>query len=199
MSSTRPAVYQITDFVRALAKERGLALGNLAVDDSGTQSVASVLEVEAGTAPVRCNFAAKASANPHPQPGVPVRPRFKNLVTEMWYRVAALGREGRLRRFPESAARQFCSRRFRRGIVPLALETKDDYAGRNAGRSPDEADALALCVLAAERTRVPERPSTGIRGWDDVIGQLSSPRSPVGGAYDDNVVDGERFAVYAAQ
>lgn len=149
-SNQRPPVYQISDRIKDICLREGLSLANLAVDDSGVQSVASVLSEELGGQPIRCNFASRATemmASEAPQSVA--KPRYKDLVTQMWYTVARMGREGRLRNFPEVAAQQFCSRRFRRGRVPLALESKEMYALRKAGHSPDEADALALCVHAA--------------------------------------------------
>lgn len=161
-SSERPAVYQIADFMAVVMRERGLLMRNLAVDDSGTQSAGAVLEMELGEQPILCNFAASATPVPASSGSRKTAPaRFRNLVTEIWYRVAALGRQGRLRQLPEVAAKQFCARRFRRGVTPLALESKKEYAKRNGGRSPDEADALALCVYAAERIRPVEDPKPG--------------------------------------
>lgn len=150
-SSTRPATYQVTDATRNLLHQYGIPVSNLAVDDSGTQSVADVIEVELGARPIRCNFASKASDNPIGSSGILAKSRFRNQVTEIWFLLAALGREGRLRGMCDKVAEQFCSRRFLRDRVPLALESKADYKKRRSGsRSPDEGDAAALACLAAK-------------------------------------------------
>lgn len=189
MSSQRPAVYQISDHVRTVARETGLLISNLAVDDSGTQSVASVISQELGAQPIRCNFASKAT-----EMLADGRPRFRDLVTQMWYQVARLGREGRLRAFPQEAAQQFCSRRFRRGKVPLALETKQEFARRKSGGSPDEADALALCCFSAERLRpcADTRPGS----FTSLLAGLRHGK-PLGMGYSENSVDADRYKWYA--
>lgn len=189
MSSPRPAVYQISDHVRTIARETGLLVSNLAVDDSGTQSVASVISQELGAQPIRCNFASRATEMLSDG-----RPRFRDLVTQMWYQVARLGREGRLRAFPQEAARQFCSRHFRRGKVPLALETKQEFARRKSGGSPDEADALALCCFSAERLR--PRADTRPGSLTSLLAGLRHGK-PLDMGYSENSVDVERFMVYA--
>lgn len=149
-SSERPGAYQAADGVLRLCAEYNIPLENVAVDDSGTQSVCDILVVESGHQPIRCNFTAKATAEPR-VPGKPApEPRYRNLVTEMWYQTARLVREGQVRELPEAAAEQLCSRRYIRDLRPLALESKKDYKSRRTGRrSPDEADALVLCCRAA--------------------------------------------------
>ena len=189
MSSQRPAVYQISDRVRTIARETGLLISNLAVDDSGTQSVASVISQELGAQPIRCNFASKAT-----EMLADGRPRFRDLVTQMWYQVARLGREGRLRAFPQEAAQQFCSRHFRRGKVPLALETKQEFAKRKSGGSPDEADALALCCFSAERLR--PRADTRPGSFTSLFAGLRHGK-PLDMGYSENSVDADRYKWYA--
>jgi hypothetical protein len=106
------------------------------------------MEVEMLGKPIRCNFGARASDEVS-ETGQKATDRYSNLVTEMWARVARLGRNGQLRGMNAIAASQFCGRRFKRGTTPLALESKKDYKARNQGKSPDEGDALVLACHAA--------------------------------------------------
>lgn len=149
-SSNRPAIYQVVEGTRDLLVQKGIPLENVGIDDSGTQSVADVYEVELGVVPVRCSFASKASEE-FSETGEALQKKFANLVTEMWADVAKLGRNGQLRGLNNKAALQFCSRFYKKGIKPLALESKKDYKKRLSGQnSPDEGDALSICARVAK-------------------------------------------------
>jgi hypothetical protein len=194
-SSGRPAAYQVSDQTRALAAQYNLPIDNIDVDDSGTQSVADIIEVESGKRPMRRNFGAKPTDAPT-KPGDP-RCRYANLVTEIWHRVAGLVRENQVRGFPKKAASQFCSRRYRKDRIPLALESKAEYKKRWSGqRSPDEGDALALCVMAAVRVAglAPWKlgPPPTMRSW--MSRAVGGVRKLTAGYADD---DGRRFKNYA--
>ena len=95
---------------------------------------------------------------------------------------------------PQEAAQQFCSRRFRRGKVPLALETKQEFAKRKSGGSPDEADALALCCFSAERLR--PRADTRPGSFSALFAGLRHGK-PLEMGYSENSVDADRYKVYA--
>ena len=154
-SAPRPGAYQAVDGALRILHANNVPVSNTAVDDSGTQSCCDIMKVESGVEPIRCNFAAKAT--PPPAGAVDAdgrlqQPRFSNMVTEIWHTTAAFVRENQVRNMPAKAAEQFCSRRYRKDITPLALERKAEYKKRHAGqKSPDEGDALSLCVLAATR------------------------------------------------
>jgi hypothetical protein len=149
-SSGVPASYQIVNEARAVLTMHGVPLKNVAIDDSGTQSIADVYQHETGVVPIRCNFAAKATEEISPT-GQPAQARYKNLVTEMWSFVADLGRNDQIRGLDPVAGQQFCSRMYKKGIIPLALESKGDFKKRLTGRSsPDESDAVALACRAAK-------------------------------------------------
>lgn len=195
-SAARPAAYQVSDQVRSIAAATNLPIANLDIDDSGTQSVADVVEVESGHRPMRRNFGARPTDAPT-SAGDP-KSRYANLVTEIWHRVAALVRENQVRAFPKKAAAQFCSRRYRKDHTPLALESKANYKKRWSGqRSPDEADALALCVMAAVRVaslapwKAAAVTSTGVTS---TVGQAMGRVLSQGYEPDDCV----RFKVYMA-
>lgn len=189
-SSQRPATYQVVDRTRSILAEHGIPVGNLACDDSGTQSVCDVLAVETGVQPIRCNFSSRPTEPPDGS-----KPRYRNLVTEIWHLVASLVRDNQIRGMPSVVAEQLCSRRYQRGITPLSLESKDDYRKRRQGqRSPDEADAYALACFAAVRVGA-VRP-----GYFPSVTVGGGPASVFGGrrlsgGYENPVDDG-RFRSY---
>lgn len=202
-ASARPAAYQVVDGTLELCRRFGVPIAHLAVDDSGTQSVADIVAVESGVQPLRCDFGASASDLPLSSTNLtPAKDRFGNRVTEIWLLLAELGRCGQLRGLPAKAAQQFCTRRFKPSGKLRALESKKEFKKRLAGqRSPDEGDAAALCVLAA-RLRAGLRP--GFNALDSLqtsgavfprLGGLQLfTRSSLRSSY--NSVDDSRFSVY---
>jgi hypothetical protein len=152
-SSSRPVTYQIVDAVRTELLARNVPIGNLACDDSGTQSVADVLTKELGVAVFRCNFAEKASDKPITTlSGDPASMRCKNMVTEAWMILAEFVRHGQVRGLSVDDVRQLTQRLFRRGeaaATARALETKREFKKRTGMASPDEADAASMIALLA--------------------------------------------------
>ena len=146
----RPAAYQVVDAARKQNMLHGVAPSDVGVDDSGTQSVAAIMQVEGGVRPVPLNFSSRAMGLvPGDHPTKAGQARFANLVTEIWMLVAELGRQGRVRGFRGNIQSQFCARRFRKGFTPLALETKAEYRKHSGGASPDEGDAGAIALATA--------------------------------------------------
>jgi len=151
-SSPRPVAYQIADQVRALCKQLGISAPCLACDDSGTQSVADVLQVVLGAPVIRVNFCSRPSDDPRfPGSEETMRDHVADAVTEIWVRVADFVRAGQVRCFPAAAAGQFTTRALigRKGVK--RLESKEEYGKRTGEGSPDDGDALALMVWAAVR------------------------------------------------
>jgi len=154
-SSPRPATYQVSDQTAQYCSDHNIPITNLMIDDSGVQSVADVVQVETGQVPLRCQFGGAASDRPVSMSNAtPAKDRFRDQATEIWAMTAEVGRSRQLRKFPDKAAGQFCTRRFRprtaASSVKRSLESKKEYKKRLTGqRSPDEGDALALCVAAA--------------------------------------------------
>jgi hypothetical protein len=145
-TSTEPASYQVVRQCVELCQERGVDLADVAIDDSGTQSIADIWFRETGRPPVRYNYATKSS-----DPA-----EWSNLVTEMWYRVQEWVRSRRIAGLDPKAANQFCTRCFKK-IKPKQLESKKEFKQKMEGRrSPDEADATAMLVMLAS-TRTPQQ------------------------------------------
>jgi len=153
-SSDKPVIEQVADQVVQLAEDEGVGLHMIGIDDSGTQSLADVIEMKMGTRGIyRTNFGTRA-------PDIPVSAtnfelaskRYKNRITWLYYTIAELGARSQIRNLPETAAVQFCKRRIDIKMRPLTMESKTEHKKRLAGKSPDEADACAIAVgLARER------------------------------------------------
>ena len=159
--SPRPATYQVIDGIRPHLERYGLIaagprgkethLERLCCDDSGTQSVADVITVELGPGVLRVNNGSSATDMPvSPQDVTPMKDKYCDLGTETWLRMAALGRENRLRGLTDRSSNEFCIRRLVVSGRRKRLEKKSDFKARLKGhRSPDDGDASALCAWAA--------------------------------------------------
>ena len=149
-SGNRPQVYQIADYVLRQLLIHNLPLEYLCVDDSGTQSVADVLDVELGGHCMRAQFGGSATdkaisaINP-----IPAKERFKNHATEIWALTAEFVKSRQLKGLSIAASKQLTTRRYKIGSGTKQLESKIDYKKRmHDTKSPDEGDAVALCCRA---------------------------------------------------
>ena len=170
-SSERPATYQVVDRLRQELQDRRIPISRVAVDDSGTQSVADVIDVEIGRGCLRCNSGSGASDRPLTRlGGVKVNEKYVDTGTELWIQLAELGRGGHIRGLSPDECNQLTTRR----LVPAGkrkrLEKKQEYKTRLKGfRSPDDADAASLCCEAA---RVSLGLYCGAQGLPDPGGSL---------------------------
>lgn len=166
----RPPSFQLCDQLRALQQQTGFRIQYLGVDDSGTQSVADIIEVETGIAPFRVNFAWKGSDIPvsavNDKPAADV---YRNRITEYYFTLAEHATRGQIRGLPEEAAFELCQRRINVRF-PRELEAKRELKKR-IKRSPDYADAAAICVGVARELFgvLPGRHSFG--GANEIIAQ----------------------------
>jgi len=149
-SSSRPATYQVVDGARVVLEKYNISVNLLAVDDSGTQSVADVIATEIGPGVQRVNNAQSATDDPlSPTDPTPASKKYMDRGTELWIRLALLGRQGALRGLTDRAANEFCIRRLVMAGKHKRLERKVEFKARLKGhRSPDDGDASALCVFA---------------------------------------------------
>lgn len=142
----RPVVYQLSDQLKELRYKYGFSWDNLAVDDSGTQSVADVIDAENNCQVFRVNFARKASELPVSSKNpVPANELYQNKITEYYFALVEYAQYGQIKGLPQEAAKQFCARRIVEKKRPFRLESKQDAKGR-LQRSPDQADACAILV-----------------------------------------------------
>lgn len=154
-SKPRPIVYQVVDFVLDWADDHMFDLRYLGVDESGTQRLGDMIEVESiahggpSVQVCRVNYGAIASSFPvSARNKTEARKMYRNQVTELYYAVQEYGSFGQIRSLPDVAADQFCRRRVQ-PRTPKALEEKAKMKAR-IKRSPDQADALACCVAVAK-------------------------------------------------
>ena len=149
-SSKVPIIYQVVEKIREIQKETGLQLIHLAVDDSGTQSVADVITRELGYGCIRVDFGARASDNQVSI--VDSRMAYEawgNSVTELWGALAEYIRYGQVRRLSQKAADQITRRQFNDKRRPKILKSKLASRIDMGGRSPDDGDASSLCTWVA--------------------------------------------------
>jgi hypothetical protein len=147
-----PVQYQVSKKVLDARREYPFDMTALAVDESGTQLFSDVISVEAGDPGIiRVSFNARLVTELGSLLDITLKSKkFANLVTQIWMDTALLVRSGQVRGLPEEAAREFCLRMILPDRLPLRLEKKSDLKKR-LKRSPDHADALALCCYAAIR------------------------------------------------
>lgn len=150
-----PISYQIVNATRTLLQERSIPVNYLAVDDSGSQSIADLIDREIAPGCLRVNFASKPTDRAlTAAPGaLPADERCQDAVTEMWLLLAEFIRFRNVRLLPDVVVSQLIRRRFRKTGKIQQLESKADHKKRLGGRSPDETDALALAARVA-RDRV---------------------------------------------
>jgi hypothetical protein len=152
-SSGVPMSYQIVGQLKTKMIDTGLRMNHLAIDDSGTQSIADVVAKELGTGFLRILFGGKASDLPVSMAdSTPASKRYGNKGTEIWAALAELGRYGQVRQLSLEAAAQLTRRRFSPRRHPKILETKAEFKKRTGLGSPDEADGAALCAAVARFT-----------------------------------------------
>jgi len=145
-SSKDPVSYQIIKQLRGHMQATGLRMRHLAIDDSGTQSIADIVAKELGSGCLRVDFGGRASDEAVSiADSRPAREVWGNESTELWGSFAEYVRYGQIRRLPRAAADQFVRRSFKAGRRPRILKPKKESKPEMGGRSPDNADAVALC------------------------------------------------------
>jgi hypothetical protein len=148
-----------------------------AIDRTGNgQGVVDLLHYEYGEViGVNFNEACSATRVMEEDHAVPAE-LYARLNTEMMFALRKFIEFGYLKLSTslstDSLYPQLTGRRYKARGKLSAIESKPDYASRNQGKSPDEADALCLLVLAARR-------GSGVTFT--MTGELSSDRNPTGG------------------
>lgn len=152
-SSDRPVTYQIVDKTKAVLAEHNIPIEWLCVDDSATQSVADVIDVEVGSNGarhcIRSSFGSSATQLAISALNVqPAKERCRNQATELWMLGAEFIKGNQVRELSAEVALQFATRRVKKTGAGLhMLESKKDYKLRLRG-SPDEGDAFGLSCIA---------------------------------------------------
>lgn len=145
--SSTPVQYQIAEQIIRLAAEWHIPMTHFGVDSSANQLIADVIARESGQEGiVRINFAGRATDNPISVfSTTPAKDKFANLISELWFRVVEYASFGQLRNLPAEPSRQFASRKIDPNRTPTRLIKKSEYK-KECGRSPDEADVVAMAA-----------------------------------------------------
>jgi len=172
--SDTPVSYQVSEQVRQLGMGYGLHPKNLACDETGTQRISDVIEMEWDTGILRKAFNARASDLPVSiYNDKPCKEYYHNCVTELWYTLQQFGQFGQIRALPKQAAKEFAMRRIDPDKRPRRLESKVDMKKR-LKHSPDTADACALC-LAVARERIGVNPGSSRKSPGGAVVEQFAP------------------------
>jgi hypothetical protein len=153
-SKDTPVTYQLLAQVASYADQYGFTPHTFACDDSTTQNLVDVLEMEWGRGTLRKDFGSKPSTMQVSEFNeVPCREYYRDTVTELWYTVREFGLYGQIKGLPKLAKEEFSLRRVL-PKRPRQLEPKTGTTGspgmkQRLRRSPDNGDACSLCAAVA--------------------------------------------------
>lgn len=162
-SDPRPVLEQIVDWGAQCITEDDVKLEHVAVDDSGTQSVADALAMRLGNRLQRFNYSNRP-------PDIPVSvtnptlasKKYRNVATWLYYLVKEYAERRQIKGLPHEAARQMCLRRVGTKQQPHMIESKKEHKKRLKGRSPDEGD---VCAMVAGIARLVLGIAPGATEW----------------------------------
>jgi len=145
-----PVSEQIQEQVEELRESYNVAMTDVYVDSTGTQTIADSIETAVKVyGAVRISFSSRATSDPvSAQDPTPADQKFKSIRGQMWYKVREYARYGQLKNLPHDAGVEFATRQ----LAPtrlIELETKGDYKKRMGGVSPDAGDCVGLALHAA--------------------------------------------------
>jgi hypothetical protein len=129
----------------------GVDFDNIAIDDSGTQSLADVLDKEHGNGSkvFRVNFGEASSDRPIYAGSVKkANEVYRNKATELMFNMYHMIRFGHIRGISPKMAEDLVNRLVKSvvlGSLKKQIEDKDAFRARH-GRSPDDGDS-ALCMV----------------------------------------------------
>lgn len=162
--------FQIAHQVMDECRKRGVQPKNFIMDATGIgRGVAAIMAEEWSMEINRVEFGDKASDKQasvdDPRPSHEV---YDRRVTELWFSVRELLQAGQLNGLTQDDIVEFCNREYSHEKRKIKLQTKDECK-KTIGKSPDNADAVALLVELARRLGV--TPNTG-RMQDDALSFL---------------------------
>ena len=145
-----PRSYQIARMVVDHLAAEGVSIHNFSMDVTGAGApLADIITQEAGRGLHRVQFAGTATELPiSPFDKTPSNKKYVNRVTEIWWSMKELMLNGQLRGVTNEIAQELTSRRYeviKGETARMKLESKTDLRARG-GKSPDTADAIAICV-----------------------------------------------------
>lgn len=147
---------QIARQLKEQCELRQIVVNHVAIDSTGAGGpFCDVVDMVWARGCLRVNFGGEASdlavSMTDPKPA---KERYKNRVSEIWYRGRDLLRQGQLKGICPAMATEMSVRRYTTGGVDnkICVESKADMKLRTGGQSPDIADAgFILVTLCAER------------------------------------------------
>jgi hypothetical protein len=101
----------------------------------------------------------------------------------LWYQVREFAQAGMLKGLYTEAIVQLCNRQYLYKGKKISVETKEDVK-LSLGRSPDDADALAVLVDVARNLGmevVRDRAAPGNRAWEKLVATMSDLNHADGG------------------
>lgn len=158
-----PAEYQIANFIIPMAKERKIEPHCFGVESTGTgRGVAAVLTQEWGEI-VSVESGGKPTDMPaSEEDSRPAHQVYDRKITELWFSVQAFVKGAQIGGLTEEDCEQFCARTYDYVNKKYILEKKEDLKPR-LGRSPDDADSLAILVHVARTLGMATRGPRGDR------------------------------------
>lgn len=158
-SDSNPISMQLLFQVRDWVRKNNVPPSRLAVDSSGNQGLADLLDYHIAPGCMHVNSSVRASKDGLLKANDPNPPAdlLFDTGTECWVTLAEFIRMGQVRGLPPDVVKQLTSRRFAvRGNTgalfnPPRLEPKEGYCAREGFKSPNLTDAAAL---AAQVVRV---------------------------------------------
>lgn len=150
-SSKDPLDYQIARFVIEQCKLKGVLPENLGTDSTAIgRGVRAILDMEFGSV-IGVEFGGMASDRAvNNVSDKTCREQYDNRSAELNISIREFAMSGSIRGLPTEAASQLCVRRTTYENKKQKVETKADLKKR-INRSPDEADAVAICVEVAKQ------------------------------------------------
>lgn len=158
-----PAEYQIANFVQPLAIERKVKPHCFGVEATGTgRGAAAVLTQQWGEI-VWVESGGKPSDMPASEEDLRASNQvYDRRITELWFSVQSFVKGSQIGGLTEDDCIQFCARQYDFVAKKYVLEKKEDLKPR-LGRSPDDADSVAVMVEVARRLGMATRGPRGER------------------------------------
>lgn len=157
-----PIQYQIAKQVESAGYQFGFLPDRLVVDETGTQRVSDVIEMQWGPGVTRFVGSVRPTTLPvSAKDRTPANKKYKNHITEAWYSFAEFCSYDQVRGVCDEACRQFTTREIVQGPT-VGIEPKDVFKAR-ISQSPDEADAIAMAVQFL-RERIGFIPGASVHG-----------------------------------
>lgn len=167
-----PAEYQIAKIVMEGAEKRNVKPEDFGIEATGTgRGAAAVLTQEWGEI-VWVESGGRPSEMPASEEDPrPAREVYDRRITELWFSVQAFVKGSQIGGLTDDDVIQFCARQYDFVSKKYVLEKKEDLKPR-LGRSPDDADALAIFIEVCRKHGMATQGPRGermISQWDKEI------------------------------